>query len=45
MQASCVRAFGVDQIVKSNQIHVSSVIGLNEWNPATAVTVAATALK
>lgn len=35
IQTSCVRAFGVDRIVKTDQIHISFVIDLNGWNPAT----------
>lgn len=35
----------MDEIVKANQIDLSFVIDLNEWNPATVVNIAATVLK
>lgn len=45
IQTPCVRAFAVDQVVKKNQMYVSFVIDLNEWNPAEVVSIAATVLK
>lgn len=42
---ACVGAFGVDQTVKTSQIHSSFDIDLNGWHPAAVLNMAAAVLK